>query len=368
MFTTLLDKYTVQTSKIIRTKDKIEQCMIQVEKSGTQIVKPFLVSIGDNRKAIVCKCPQCKTEFNYSLHKFVKKDSYLCPKCNQKNSQNTQLIISLNEKKNESNLAQISKKMKELGISILEKCQGNARKISWKCQCSNGHQFDATPHSLKTNVNPCPHCHYDSHEEHLYRILLETVTGKTFEKVRPDWLKNPSSGKNMELDMFNEELGIAFEYNGIHHYKPIFGEDKLKNVQSKDKLCMKLCKKKGVKLFSVKYLSEKSHSDVEFIELAKKDLEEKGFIVTKSMCNQSLKKARKTNSSRSSNTLQNLKEKLEIINREYVSGTYGNGRSILQVRCKCCGTEKGMRATDIYSYVKHQYGCSVCLAQNKKRA
>lgn len=44
--------------------------------------------------------------------------------------------------------------------------------------------------------------------------LIEALTGREFHSVRPSWLRNPLTGKNLELDAYNEDLGIALEYNG----------------------------------------------------------------------------------------------------------------------------------------------------------
>lgn len=57
--------------------------------------------------------------------------------------------------------------------------------------------------------------------------LIETLNtfhatssfGVKFNPARPDWLKNPHTGRNMELDCYNEKLGIAVEYNGRQHYE-----------------------------------------------------------------------------------------------------------------------------------------------------
>ena len=53
----------------------------------------------------------------------------------------------------------------------------------------------------------------------------------------------------MELDGYNEGLGLAFEYNGQQHYKPVSlfgGEEGFKQTQERDKLKSKLCAENGV--------------------------------------------------------------------------------------------------------------------------
>lgn len=57
----------------------------------------------------------------------------------------------------------------------------------------------------------------ESRGEKICRSVLEKFFEKPFPSVRPDFLVNPETGKNLELDCYNEELGIALEYNGYQH-------------------------------------------------------------------------------------------------------------------------------------------------------
>jgi hypothetical protein len=47
---------------------------------------------------------------------------------------------------------------------------------------------------------------------------LEDVYSKGFPTRRPSWLVNPATGQVMEFDCYNEELKLAAEHNGEHHY------------------------------------------------------------------------------------------------------------------------------------------------------
>lgn len=67
-----------------------------------------------------------------------------------------------------------------------------------------------------------------------------------------------------EMDIFIPELNLAFEINGIVHYKPIYGEEKFKRIKLNDKLKLKICKKNNIELKivnvskQVKFNEEKS--------------------------------------------------------------------------------------------------------------
>jgi len=93
--------------------------------------------------------------------------------------------------------------------------------------------------------------------EKICKCVLEKMYGLPFTNVRPNWLKNPKTGRNLELDCYNDEIKIAVEYNGIQHYEwPNFlGTDKsvFEKQLERDTLKKELCRKNGVFLIIVPY-------------------------------------------------------------------------------------------------------------------
>lgn len=57
----------------------------------------------------------------------------------------------------------------------------------------------------------------DSMGEYFCRKTLETIFDLPFNKSRPRFLKNPETRRNLELDGYNEDLALAFEYQGVQH-------------------------------------------------------------------------------------------------------------------------------------------------------
>lgn len=53
---------------------------------------------------------------------------------------------------------------------------------------------------------------------------------------------------NSELDIYIPSLKLAFELNGIFHYEPIYGSDKLDRIQNNDNRKFQACLELGIEL------------------------------------------------------------------------------------------------------------------------
>lgn len=87
--------------------------------------------------------------------------------------------------------------------------------------------------------------------------IMEELFGKPFPRVRPNFLKNPSTNRNLELDCYNKELKLAVEYNGPTHYEyPNYTNQTKKDFISqisRDVFKIKRCEENGVHLIIVPY-------------------------------------------------------------------------------------------------------------------
>jgi len=114
-----------------------------------------------------------------------------------------------------------------------------------------------TPRTLALGEHTCFKSAKKSKGELLCKKAIEEIYGVPFYCVRPDFLKNPETGRNLELDLYNDDLKIAVEYNGIGHYvypNPFHKtkEDFLNQVR-RDQFKIETCDQNGIYLISVPY-------------------------------------------------------------------------------------------------------------------
>jgi len=94
------------------------------------------------------------------------------------------------------------------------------------------------------------------------RDIFQRIFQRPFPKIRPDWLKSPATGRNLEIDGFCPDIetpigrGLGFEYNGRQHskYTPHFhrkGPQEFHYQCAKDDWKNAKCKEKGITLINI---------------------------------------------------------------------------------------------------------------------
>ena len=128
---------------------------------------------------------------------------------------------------------------------------GSKGKLKWKC--ASGHEFSLNLHNLLQG-QWCKACN-SSIGENLTRFYLEYILQVNFEKLEPEWLK--MNKNSLELDGYNEESKVAFEYQGVQHkrFDPHhFHRNGIKDFyqqQTRDAFKREKCKEKQIDLIEI---------------------------------------------------------------------------------------------------------------------
>jgi very-short-patch-repair endonuclease len=121
----------------------------------------------------------------------------------------------------------------------------------------------AQQRQTKANVfcsKPCAACH-NNRNKHTgtRRSKLERYLEQQLKLNFPtlNFSCNTNKPIGLELDFYFPELKLAVELNGILHFQPIYGSEKLKRIQEIDREKADRCVQVGIKLFIIDVSSER---------------------------------------------------------------------------------------------------------------
>jgi hypothetical protein len=134
----------------------------------------------------------------------------------------------------------------------------SGNQVSYKWRCLHKHEWKNSVSNIKAG-QWCPVCQ-SGYSERCVRLCFEALFVAEFPKKRPSWLRN-EKGRLLELDGFNEDLGIAFEHQGRQHSEmaDIFYRGDKKALERRiylDQRKKKLCRENGVSLICVPQLDD----------------------------------------------------------------------------------------------------------------
>jgi len=237
---------------------------------------------------------------------------------------------------------EIRKIAKSKGGKCLSKEYKTAH-IKMKFQCDSGHVWKCQPNNIK-NGRWCPYC-----SKYLTERKCRYIFEKTFNKKFPKY-RFKCNESLLELDGYCKKLKLAFEYNGIQHYKFIKKWHKTKEGFRKTKE-RDLCKKEWCN-------SHKVNLIVIPCQIAKNDQDLLDFLSPKL----NVLDIKNTNSLRdlsefytSNSQLQELKKIAKEKGGKLLSTFYNGTKTRLQWQCKC-----GFIWIAVASSVKSGSWCRKC--------
>lgn len=158
-----------------------------------------------------CKCYQCNQTFyktkkditSYLKGDLFRKIKFCSIDCRQKYSNKKQKIICIN-------------------------CNQEFKKKQSEIKRSTNHFCSRSCSATYNNKNKTT-----GNRRSKLEIWLEEQLTKLYPDLPIDFNKKDAIGS--ELDIYIPNLNLAFELNGIFHYEPIYGTNKLDQIQENDK-------------------------------------------------------------------------------------------------------------------------------------
>lgn len=224
----------------------------------------------DLRSPMVWKCLKCGTEFSRSLA-WVRYKGRECPGCRKPSNSYQHPVLPPAEKLQAElrELVQARGGIIDFGaVGYLGATKRRAYSITGDC----GHEWMARTDHIREG-RWCPQCTMKGERE--TRLTFENLTGRKFPKTRS------ALGCQLELDGFCDEIGVAFEYQGIRHYEvipnlPGSSAEALADQQKRDIRKKELCDEKWITLIEIPWvMSREDRAD--FI---RRELENLGVLLT----------------------------------------------------------------------------------------
>ncbi len=154
----------------------------------------------------------------------------------------------------------------QTNIFCNRKCHFDSRKTTINLICKNCEiSFEKLPSQVLRTINDfcsksCAATYNNTHKSKGTRrskleIWLESQLTNLYPTLKI--LYSDKSTINSELDIYIPSLNLAFELNGIFHYEPIYGEDKLNQIQNNDGRKFQACLEHNIELCILDTSSQK---------------------------------------------------------------------------------------------------------------
>lgn len=340
------------------------------------------------------KCSLCEKTFSVDYFNKKKKDGKQiyqdkCRPCSNKSSKeykqkNADKVSEYNKKYREVNKEQVqayykvSDEQKELnnkerkqkyydrfkelveqrgGVCLSKEEEYDTAHVKLRVKCQDSHEFQISLNNLAKR-RWCPHCCIFYGEEYS-RYAMQHLFDCEFKKQRPAWLTN-EKGNRLELDGFNENEAVAFEFNGLQHYEEVDYFFKSKKDFEKrlvdDEIKKKKCEEKGICLVIIPYdIEMEKIPKFIFDECKKQGREIEKFRLDNFDVN---------DYNTCCNKLEQIKKLIKDKNGHYISGIYINRSSQISIQCN-----KGHEFSSCSRNLKRGIWCPTCgLEVNDKTA
>jgi len=192
----------------------------------TPVIKIEEINSPEYKKFIPFKCEICHSTYLATRHTYL---SAMNPNKSHKNNFCSRKCLGLSKTKTGS---------------ITTSCKNCNKKITKRKSQAKRTQNHFCSRSCAGTYN-------NLHKKHGTRrskleAYVESQLPKLFPSLQINY--NKKDAINSELDIYIPSLKLAFELNGVFHYKPIFGKEKLDFINDNDSRKFQACLEKEIEL------------------------------------------------------------------------------------------------------------------------
>lgn len=135
----------------------------------------------------------------------------------------------------------VLKEWKEVNGKWVKRSTAEVKKIEEKKK--QGPKYVSPKKQLKQRVHACRERTRDRQrsepsagEQRIIDFFLSNGVAFIREYYNPK-LYNPETGNMLYFDFYVPKYNLLIEFDGIHHFKPVYGEEKLRTQKVKDRWC-----------------------------------------------------------------------------------------------------------------------------------
>lgn len=254
-------------------------------------------------------------------------------------------------------LPQVKQKAIENGGRLLDVTYTNAQ-TPMRFECARGHEF-RLPWNKVQSGRWCPKCSGYLGEE-LCRYFLEKAFRVEFHKQKPAWLID-ASGRRLELDGYNEKLGVAFEHHGDQKFRagtrfaPTGSEVAALKRRMREKA--RICDRNGVALIEVRQVGTVVPVD-DLPRVIIDQLREKGVIVPRNASR--IRVSMADVHRRGVRELDRYRAMVKAKGGELLSKVYSGSTVKLDLKC-----DKGHAWSALPGSISKGHWCAACAGRRK---
>lgn len=251
-----------------------------------------------------------------------------CPECNNEN-------ISLRQRLSDG-LERAQKLANDRGGLCLSTEYITAHtKMSWKCS-SKDHPIWQSSYKSILDGSWCPKCaDFIYYKESKVRNILNYLLDTNFIKSTPIWNINPKTKRLLELDGYSEQLCMAFEFQGLHHYQKVFksSDEKLEYIKYKDNLKKENCIKNNVKLLII---DDGKHCDNnrDLLSYILEILKNKNIVISKNIDSEEINNVLNKMTNFQEEALKKARDYAQSRGGSCLSTSYTNVKDKLEWKCE----------------------------------